>query len=137
MADNIVLSDCLVPYDWKKDQDAYEREHGRRGEEAKPPSPAPELPRLSLSEAAKLAREAGMNYGEYMAKRGIFPPPPRRKKQDLLSLYSKGIAKDCAMCGKPVPKGQRKYCLECKEKAYWGRIAGLNLAKEEDCIEER
>lgn len=133
MADNIVLSDCIVPYGWKKEQDAYERQQGRGEERDAAPSPVPPAaPRLGLSEAARLAREAGMNYGEYMAKRGIFPPPPRRKERGLMTLYAQGVVRHCEMCGKPVPKGQKKYCLECKEKAYWCRMVGRDPVKGDD-----
>ena len=120
MADKIELSDCLVPYEWKKQQDAYEREHGaeKKPEIVPLPYPAPEHPRLPLVEAEKLAREAGMTYGQYMAQRGIFPPPPRRRKRQLSWTYSQLFVKPCEKCGKPLPDKQRKYCHDCKAAAY-------------------
>lgn len=129
MADNFTLADCLVPYEWKREQDTYEQEHGKEKEGATTHIATVEYPRLGLSEAARLAREAGMNYGEYMAKRGIFPPLPRRRKQTMVELYAQGFVRYCAMCGKPVPKGQRKYCLECREVAYWSRMVGRDAGK--------
>lgn len=132
MADNIVLSDCFVPYGWKKEQDAHEREHGAEKAQGSTPLPYPaqEYPRLPLAKAAKLAREAGMNYGEYMAKRGIFPPPPRRRKTPLRCTYSQVFVKHCEMCGKPLPDKQRKYCHDCKEAANKKRAMERGWAKE-------
>lgn len=120
MADSIALSDCLVPFGWKKEQDAYEREHGAEKAQGSTPRPYPaeEYPRLPLAKAARLAREAGMNYGEYMAKRGIFPPPPGRRKSPLKVDYSQVFVKRCEVCGKPLTERQRKYCHECKKEEY-------------------
>ena len=120
MADKIELSDCLVPYEWKKQQDAYEREHGaeKAQESVHIPYPAPEHPRLPLAKAAKLAREAGMTYGQYMAKRGIFPPPPRQRKRQLSWTYSQVFVKHCEVCGKPISDNKRKYCPDCKVEGY-------------------
>lgn len=62
MADNIVLSDCIVPYGWKKEQEAYEREQGRGEERDAAPSPVPPAaPRLGLSEAARSCRRNSGN----------------------------------------------------------------------------
>lgn len=119
MADNIKLSDCLVPYDWKKEQDAHEREHGVEVKGSTPlPYPAQQYPRLPLAKAAKLAQEAGMTYGQYMARRGIFPAPPKRKQRTLLDLYADGAARYCERCGERLTSVQRKYCTVCKTEAY-------------------
>lgn len=132
MADNIKLSDCLVPYDWKKEQDAHEREHGAEKAQGSIPLPYPAqgYPRLPLAKAAKLAQEAGMTYGQYMAQRGIFPPPPRRRKRQLSWTYSQVFVKSCEMCGKPLPDRQKKYCHDCKEAARKKRKMARGLVKE-------
>ena len=117
------LADCLVPYGWKKEQDDYEREHGREREEAAPPpSPVPVYPRLGLSEAARLAREAGMTYGMYMAKRGIFPPPPKYRK---LPPYLRTYLIHCEVCGGVVPPRRKKFCCDaCMHIAKQRRASG-------------
>jgi predicted nucleic acid-binding Zn ribbon protein len=95
------LADCLVPvkFDWKKAQE----------EEPTAPSssPVPVYPRLPLAQAAREAAAAGMTYGQYMAQRGIFPPPPKHRR---MPSYLEPYLNRCSVCGAIVPKGRKKYC---------------------------